>query len=395
MTTASVLVVGRGFSAYRGYVLEELHEAGVETWVADDEPLNALQDFDRYFEVDFDCGAAAEAQRLRQHRADWSDLVGVCYIESLLCWAAEFFEALQVPFLSPTEARLLRSKSRQRKAFAEAGIRSPWNRVGTPDQIQQQVLEFPLVIKPENGYSSIGVELVRSPRDLSVYFSRDNNVHSDEFVVEGVIQGREYSIEGYARADKVVAFAKTVKFKTPLPFFEEIGQFCARDVTPNESERDLFSRVVDALGVSDSVFHLEYFESPGQLVPVEVGGRLGGDKIPYLHRRVTGRSLLLEHLDVVHEFDRSAKTGMGIVFFVPSVAGRVSSAFPSKELLESLGEHCLETEADKQVLIAPDDFFVRLGFAILEAESVEEFVLLGNEKIALFEQETGVTLHRL
>ena len=163
----------------------------------------------------------------------------------------------------------------------------------------------------------------------------------------------------------------------------------------NDSERALFSQVVTALEINNSILHLEYFDSQGKLTPVEVGGRLGGDKIPYIQRRANGKSLLLEYLNIRHNFKMSSDVGIGIIFFVPSESGKVISTFPSKKLIAELGEHFIETKAHAEIQVAPEEFFVRLGFKVLNAASIDEFVQRGNEFISLFERESGIKLHRL
>lgn len=392
----TVLVVGKGFDAYRQYTLEELHQADIPVWLVDDEPADyELGLFQEHFQVNFDTSPTAEANRLNDTHSDWSKFRGVCYIEGLIPWAAEFMQSLGIPFMSTHSAATLRSKSAQRTLFTNARIPSPEQTHGTPDDLLNQTHQFPLVIKPESGYSSIGVELITDSKHLSNYFERRNNVHSDEFVVESVIDGNEYSIEGYADGNSIEPFAKTIKFKTPLPFFEEIGQYCDRRITPSDSDAELLARVLDSIGIHDGVFHLEVIDSQGTLVPVEIGGRLAGDKIPYLHRRISGRSLMLEYLGVDHTFQHIDDNGIGIVFFVPSAPGTISSYFPSTNLLQALGEHYIETNAGASVQVAPEDFFVRLGFSVVPSRNIDDFISKGNALITRFEDETGVPLHRL
>lgn len=395
MTEVNAIIIGKGYSAYRGYTLEELREAGVKIWLFNDDPVDKTTPVDHYFKVDFNIDPNIEAERIKQKNDAWPNFVGICYIENLLPWASIFLKCLKVPFISPEKAELLRSKSGQRQCFRRAGIPTPHYKVGKPERIKQMNLTYPLIVKPENGYSSIGVELIESRDELFEYFSRDNNVNFNRYIVEDIIQGYEYSIEGYVKNETIVPFAKTIKFKTSPPYFEEIGQYCSRKILLNDSERALFSQVVTALEINNSILHLEYFDSQGKLTPVEVGGRLGGDKIPYIQRRANGKSLLLEYLNIRHNFKMSSDVGIGIIFFVPSESGKVISTFPSKKLIAELGEHFIETKAHAEIQVAPEEFFVRLGFKVLNAGSIDEFVQRGNEFISLFERESGIKLHRL
>ncbi|SDP96936.1 ATP-grasp domain-containing protein [Actinopolyspora xinjiangensis] len=393
----AILVVGKGYSAYRGYALEELRDAGVRVYLCDDEELEPGEAnlIERMLYVDFERPPEQEAERLADQIADTQFDRSLCYIESLLSWTAEFSQFLGIAFSDPERMRAVRSKYLMRRAFADAGLATPNNQVGEPAELLATDLTFPLIIKPEQGHSSIGVEMIGSHEQLTEYFGRDNNAKADRYVVEQVVRGVEYSVEGYTHDGKTVATGLTTKFKTEPPFFEELGQFCARGVDVTEAQRELFTAAVRAVGLDSSIFHFEFMADNASLTPIELGARMGGDKIPYLHRRATGRSLLLEYLGRPVSYPRTSDPGVGIVFFVPREPGMVPEAFPPAELRAELGESFIECGPGKVVLTTPDDFFVRLGFAVLTAPTAEEFVARANAKVEMFEQAVGIGLHRL
>jgi len=195
--TSDVFVIGKGHSSYRIYNLEELHQAGVRIWLFDNEPLDSAEKklVYKYYSVDFEGNAAQQAASFAKEFEVPPVDFGICYIESLIPWSAEWFSHLGVKFLSPAEAQKVRSKYQMRAAFAHAGMRTPRYFRGTPSQLLDTELEFPVVVKPEYGYSSIGVELICDARELSVYFKRDNNVRSDTYIVEGQVTRAEHCTE--------------------------------------------------------------------------------------------------------------------------------------------------------------------------------------------------------
>lgn len=393
----TILVAGKGYSAYRGYSLVELNDAGFDVWLCDDEELTTAEGLlvQQYMKVDFAQDPVSEAKRIFTRLEGIEFLRGVCYIENLLPWAAEFCHEIAVPFIDPAAARRVRSKYAMREAFAAAGLNTPWHVVGTAAELPAANVRFPAIVKPEEGYSSIGVELVTDHAQLREYLGRSNNVRSDSYVLEGIVRGREYSIEGYIRDGAVVTSGLTYKFKTRPPFFEETGQYCSRSTKiPAEYER-LFAAAARSVGIESTIFHFEFMVDGDVLTPIEIGARLAGDKIPYLHRRVSGRSILLDFLDQSVEYPRTEQQGIGIVFFVPTKAGTVSDSFPPAGLEAELGECFFECASGKVVQTAPHDFFVRLGFAIVPAETIEDFVVRANRKIDLFEHGSGIELHRL
>ncbi|TCK65760.1 ATP-grasp domain-containing protein [Curtobacterium sp. PhB136] len=392
-----VVVVGKGHFAYRGYNLEELKDAGVRTILVDDDPLSNEEAvlIESLLSVDFTATPEDEALRVQSALPDGA-VRGICYIESLLPWAARFFAAIGVDFLSAEQAVAVRSKSALRKAFEVAGLHTPWNIKGTPsDLLAHDALEYPLIVKPDDGFSSIGVELLASHDELVRYFARDNNVNAEQYVLEGVLDGAERSLEGFIRDGEVSVIGLTTKFKTSRPFFEELGHYIDPAVAPTPAHVDAVAATMRAMGISTSPFHFEFFEHHGDLLPVEVGARPGGDKIPYLHRRASGKSLLLTYLDKDHAYPSESPSGVGIVFFVPAEAGTVVADFPNETVARALGEHAFEAHAGKAVQAAPEDFFARLGFAVIVAPTVDEFLRNANERIDLMERAAGIALHRL
>ena len=51
MTEVNAIIIGKGYSAYRGYTLEELREAGVKIWLFNDDPVDKTTPVDHYFKA--------------------------------------------------------------------------------------------------------------------------------------------------------------------------------------------------------------------------------------------------------------------------------------------------------------------------------------------------------
>lgn len=100
--------------------------------------------------------------------------------------------------------------------------------------------------------------------------------------MEDYIFGEEYSLEGYVnKKDGIQSLYKTIKFKTKIPFFEELAQYADINIKWNNGERKIFKGCVCALEVKNSVIHFEVINNGYELIPVEIAARLTGDKIPY------------------------------------------------------------------------------------------------------------------
>ncbi len=233
-------------------------------------------------------------------------------------------------------------------------------------------------------------ELKNAARDIDSGSYRD-------VLVESFLDGKEYSLEGFVDEKSVAhCVGKTFKYKSDLPYFEELGQFVdPKAVEHTIEERTLLSSSACALGIKNSAVHLEYIENGGIPTVVEVVARLGGDKIPYLHGIVSGRSILLELLgDKTQVYEKMINTGAGIVFLVPSEQGTIKS--DEIPICDDMVEECrLFFEPGCFVTCVPESYFTRIGYFIIRSESKEKFTEQANYLIQTFEDSLGVKLQRL
>lgn len=395
---STVIVIGGGHADYRHFTLAELQESNYKILLIDDEVSDtSLVNYE--YIVNFDQSAKKQAQNFKLELGTLTQgrLHGVCYIESLLEWASDFFGELEIDFIEPAVAKRVRSKYLMRTAFQDGGITVPKYALYKKSDLRKnsELFNYPFIIKPECGYSSIGVTIIKSREDLYTYLNLDNNVISDDYIVEDYVLGKEYSIEGYVNENEgCLPLYKTIKFKTKLPFFEELGQYTDRSLIISGNEACFFERCVNALGIKNSIIHLEIIDNDFELVPVELGARLAGDKIPYLHRKIHGESLVTKFLGSKCEFPKISEYGIGIVFFIPSEEGEIAKDFSfSSSIVE-----VLEIKFDIRhttIKTAPDDYFVRLGFAIISSSSKLDFIDKANRVIDEFECASGLHLFKV
>ncbi|MCC9306060.1 ATP-grasp domain-containing protein [Kitasatospora sp. RB6PN24] len=206
---------------------------------------------------------------------------------------------LDLPGIDPVAARGLRDKRLMKQTLAEAGVPVAAGTALEPGDDAAAVLAAvgtPAVVKPVNGSGSQLVRRVDSLADLREYLAAVHTrahvdlgqVIAERLLVERYVAGPEYSVEGYLRQTAegpvVHVLAVTAKQLGPEPVFVETGHVVEAPL-PEATRAQLVAtaeRAVRALGITVGAFHLEARLTATSPVVMEVGARLGGDRIPWL-----------------------------------------------------------------------------------------------------------------
>ncbi|RCW16691.1 hypothetical protein CAC02_07080 [Streptococcus gallolyticus] len=152
-------------------------------------------------------------------------------------------------------------------------------------------LTFPIILKPRNGASSEGVVKLS---DYSEYYDYCQENILENYEAEEYIDGSIYHVDGFCFQGKL-GFAKASEYiNTPYDYIrgKTIGSiFCADNVF---SDRVFsFTEVVlSALGLQDSVFHLEFIEHGDEFYFLEVGARQGGGEIVPMYKKLYNMDLI-------------------------------------------------------------------------------------------------------
>ncbi|SDI71915.1 ATP-grasp domain-containing protein [Actinokineospora alba] len=219
--------------------------------------------------------------------------------------AARLRELLDVPGPRPAEIERVRDKVTMKELVVAAGLRVPrFTDVGSPEQVARFAEEtgFPVVLKPRDGSGSQGIYLINSAASLAETLASPlENYSCEEFIdatmyqVDGVVQ------DGAVRVLRAFRLLNTcLDYTLGQPF----GSVASDDPVLEKRLAGYSEVVMAALGVRDSVFHLEVFvvDRPADptavpaayddLVFLEVAARPGGAELPHLWREVYGLDLL-------------------------------------------------------------------------------------------------------
>lgn len=226
------------------------------------------------------------------HRRHPLDAV-VGFREFSLLSAATAAADLDLPWNPVEVIRTARTKDLCRAALAAAGLPQPeCHRVRTPEQAIRLLSSRSgrWIVKPRDAFGSEGVQMYRAGDPGLPELVREALKFSDEALVETFVEGTEYSAEGVMIGGAPHVLELTRKHTTAPPFFVELGheQPAALDEAVRREATDTVERAVRAVGLTHSLFHLEFWVTPDRrIVCGEVHSRLGGDWIHALteHRR--------------------------------------------------------------------------------------------------------------
>lgn len=181
---------------------------------------------------------------------------------------------------------LARNKYKMREALKKAGLFVPWfEKIGKGTDLKKKSEEYsyPLIVKPVDRWSSKGVTRVNSTaefEDAATYAIRESL--TQEAIVEGFIEGNEYSCECicYDYQYNVLAFTK--KITTGFPHYVETGHIQPADIS-EQKKREIEQQVFKALRALDIRYgaaHVEFKVLPDERMGIiEIGARMGGDCI--------------------------------------------------------------------------------------------------------------------
>jgi biotin carboxylase len=204
-----------------------------------------------------------------------------------------------VPGWGPEFVAAFRDKARMKELVGAAGLRVPRFRSladgVTIDALAAEV-GLPLILKPRDGWSSRGVELIRSDSELAAALAalgeRLAGYEAEEYI-EGVV----LHVDGIRR-DGTFHFVSASEYvNTCLDFTTgtPLGSVLLDSGPRLERVTGFAGGCLDALGLDDGPFHLELFQKvDGEPVFLEVGLRPGGAEVPFVHRDLFGIDLFEE-----------------------------------------------------------------------------------------------------
>ena len=276
--------------------IEEAGLLGLRSVAVDENPLaSGMFLADACHVVDI-LDAAAVTEIARAHAVD--GVMTLC-TDAPVRTVAAVAAALRLPAVSPAAAANATDKRLMRKALSAHGVPVPRFREVQSVQTARTAAEslaYPLALKVPCSSGSRGVYRVDCPEDLTERFLQARAYHPrGSLLVEEWMDGPEVSVEGLCCAGLIHVLQVTDKLLLPGPFPVEAGHS-----QPSRLPQETLRRIrliteagVRALGLSNCAFHAELKATRDGPKIVEIGARLGGDRIAtHLTPLSTGVNLL-------------------------------------------------------------------------------------------------------
>jgi hypothetical protein len=285
----------------------------------------------------FELGAVREAVMLI-HRHDPIDAV-LCLIDIRMVAASAIAEDLELPFIPPATASLLRDKYAVRMKLAESGLAPDPFALATTNEALWQAVEkvgLPALIKPCDGYGSQNVVILRDPIDLDPMLAPIDAMlpsnadyglgvrANDRLLVERWLQGLIIGCDTMSFGGRHLLFGVNEKiFFEPPSFAIRGGSFVPAGPWCSGIERYAFS-LLDAVGFEVGAAHIEMILTADGPRLIEINPRIVGAKIVRLVSMALGRPVY-EDLIALH-------LGEGL----PTLDGGTSNVAASRWLIAPL-----------------------------------------------------------
>jgi biotin carboxylase len=252
-----------------------------------------------------------ERQALALHQTDPFNGI-LCLIDTRMIETSRLATKLNLPFLNPTTATLMRDKFSVREKLAEHSIQQPAFKLATTNTELQQAVDqigFPVLIKPSDGYGSQNITCVPSQEDLCPFIDLFSSylpcktdygfgvVANDRLLVEQYIQGSVIGCDTFTQNGKHVFLGINEKIFNPIPSFAiKGGCFPSKNFDEEKIKQYVF-KILDLLNFNCGAAHTEILVNDKGLFLVEINPRLVGAYIPLLIGYAFERSI---HEDLVN-----------------------------------------------------------------------------------------------
>ncbi len=269
------------------------------------------------------------------------------WVEPSVAVANDLAHQLGVPALSTFRGGAVRSKRWVRERLRERGVEQvPFWVLESEAQLntlQNARLPFPLIVKPCEMMSSLGVFRVNTFAELQAAFLKarsadfwEENLReiypsiSNDVLLESYVEGPEYSIEAVTQGGNTRLLGITKKWTQKEGGFDETAHsFPAQDLS--EAVVSRIERLVcdshSALQILNGLTHSEVRIKEGVPFLIEINCRLGGDFISELVERSTGlsvgRLLCDTHLGSSTPFAIQSASPQSVAFLTTRKEGRI------------------------------------------------------------------------
>jgi len=230
-------------------------------------------------------------------------LITVCADQVLLV-VAQVSEMLGLPwYIDYKTARLVSDKKDMKKIFWENNIpTSRYVEMTELDWDQIRHLQYPLVVKPVDAYSSRGVRKALNPEELAVYFAEAAQIsRTGGVIVEEFVAGDEISVDIYVEdgVAKLLCVSNSEKINDADRFIIFRGRYPVVASPEIMQQIQLVAQqIADAFNLKNCPMLIQMINNGKQISVLEFCARTGGNMKYLLIRRACGFDVIKAVIDL-------------------------------------------------------------------------------------------------
>lgn len=301
-----------------------------------------------------------------------------------------------------------RNKYKMRKRFQETGLGSPnFYLVKNVRDLKKAIdsIGFPAIMKPVWGSDSEFVVLVKNEeeakntlsyllKNCTEQFNPIFKYNDSSFLFEEYMEGTEVSIEAFSQYG--IPYVIGINEKQPIkpPYFVEYG-----DIAPGRVDEKTEAKIIKlaesaliALGVQNSLAHIEIKVTPEGPKIVEAASRMGGDDIYFNAKEVWGVDMVETGLQIALNMPikyekREPRNCVVCRYFIPDFSGILTNIQDVEEVKRMKDVlHLAITKNVGDAVLVPPEGFENIGWVVTKGETYQEAETVMNKvmkKIAL------------
>lgn len=373
----TILIFGAGDN--QRTLIQSAKQLGYRTVAIDPNPEAPARGEAEIFEV---VGSKDKAKTISIAKEYNAKGIVTCQMENPLYLMAEIAEELGFIFPSKESISKARNKWLMKQSFLEHHV--PCSKgilVRKEEDIAQRDLvnlEFPLIIKPLDSFSSRGVYKVSSIEEINQFIANTRNFSSNgDIIIEEFLEGSEVSVESVTQngITEVVQITDKVINKYPTAVEMAHIQPSNHSTETQSAIKEIVKRAVLSLALDNCATHAEVKITPSGVKMVEIGARLGGDYITsHLVPLSTGVNIEAAAVQIamgakpnlLHKFSKGA-----VIQYLELPVGKkiVSIGVYDKIFEEPNVKHAMIFAKKGDIVPAITDSAKRMGFVIVQCNN--------------------------
>ena len=282
-------------------LIKQLKERGITTVLADGSANALARPYaDIFYQITlFDVDAVKEVA-VKEN----VDFVITCCADQVLLIVAQVSEMLGLPcYISYQTAQNVSDKKYMKRIFLENQIpTSRYIELSELDWEKVREMEYPLVVKPTDAYSSRGVRKAVDDKSLEEYFAEAKEIsRTGTVIVEEFCSGEEISVDVYVESGKahILCVSNSEKIKDEDRFVIFRGRYpvnATKEIM--EQIRTVAQKIAEAFGLVDSPMLIQMINTGTSVSVLEFCARTGGNMKYLLIKRACGFDVIKAVIDL-------------------------------------------------------------------------------------------------